>query len=165
MSQLSLSIHYLDLQTCSKCPYTLFMVKCNDSWVDWWGCIVTGKVCRGPVSVLGRARSRTLRNVYGVGSPTVGPTSSSVRRHIYVPSHKMKSHFTLRYLMNLFWHVLVYWRYRFIGKLYRWGCVNKCPLYWPYIRTIDQCLSEKYTIHVYSWKRLRRHYQVIPVTE
>ena len=38
-------------------------------------------------SVLGRARLRTLRNVYGVGSPTVGPTSSSVRLHIYVPSH------------------------------------------------------------------------------
>ena len=30
---------------------------------------------------------KTLRNVYGVGSPTVGPTSSSVRLHIYVPSH------------------------------------------------------------------------------
>ena len=29
----------------------------------------------------------TLRNVYGVGSPTVGSTSSSVRLHIYVPSH------------------------------------------------------------------------------
>ena len=36
----------------------------------------------GPVSVLGWARLRTLRNVYGVGSPTVGPTSS-VRLHIY----------------------------------------------------------------------------------
>ena len=34
-------------------------------------------------SLLGRARLRTLRNVYGVGSPTVGPTSSSVRLHIY----------------------------------------------------------------------------------
>ena len=41
----------------------------------------------GPVSVFGRARKRTLRNVYDVWSPTVGPTSSSVRLHIYVPSH------------------------------------------------------------------------------
>ena len=41
----------------------------------------------GPVSVLGRARSKTLRNVFGVESPTVGPTSSSVRLYIYVPSH------------------------------------------------------------------------------
>ena len=39
------------------------------------------------MSVLGRSRQRTLRNVFGVGSPTVGPTSSSVRLHIYVPSH------------------------------------------------------------------------------
>ena len=29
---------------------------------------------------------RTLHNVYGIGSPTVGPTSS-FRLHIYVPSH------------------------------------------------------------------------------
>ena len=28
-----------------------------------------------------------IRFVYGVGSPTVGPTSSSVRLHVYVPSH------------------------------------------------------------------------------
>ena len=41
----------------------------------------------GPVSVLGRARKKTLRNVYGVGSPSIGPTSSSSRLHIYVPSH------------------------------------------------------------------------------
>ena len=40
-----------------------------------------------PVSVLGRARKRTLLNVYGVGSPTVGSISSSIRLHIYVPSH------------------------------------------------------------------------------
>ena len=40
----------------------------------------------GPVSVLGRARYRTIRNVYGVWSPTVGPISS-FRLHIYVPSH------------------------------------------------------------------------------
>ena len=39
------------------------------------------------MSMLGRARLRTLRNVYGVGSPTVGSTSSSIRLHIYVPSH------------------------------------------------------------------------------
>ena len=38
----------------------------------------------GPVSVLGRARYITLRNV--VGSPTVGSTSS-IRLYIYVPSH------------------------------------------------------------------------------
>ena len=31
---------------------------------------------------VGRARYKTLRNVYGVGSPTVGSTSSSVRMHI-----------------------------------------------------------------------------------
>ena len=30
---------------------------------------------------------RTLWNAYGVGSQTVSPTSSSVRLHIYVPSH------------------------------------------------------------------------------
>ena len=41
----------------------------------------------GPVSVLGRVRVRTLRNFYGVKSPIVGPTSFSVRLHIYVPSH------------------------------------------------------------------------------
>ena len=35
------------------------------------------------MSVLGRARWRTLRNAYGVGSPTVG-TTSSVRLHICV---------------------------------------------------------------------------------
>ena len=35
----------------------------------------------GPVSVLGRASLRTLRNVYGIGSPTVGSTSS-IRLHI-----------------------------------------------------------------------------------
>ena len=40
-----------------------------------------------PVSLLGRVRLRTLRNFYGVGSPTVGQTSSSVRLYIYVPSH------------------------------------------------------------------------------
>ena len=33
------------------------------------------------MSVLGRARKRTLRNVYGVGSPTVGQ-NCSVRLHI-----------------------------------------------------------------------------------
>ena len=36
------------------------------------------------MSVLGRALYRNLRNVYGVGSPTVGTTSSSVRLHIYM---------------------------------------------------------------------------------
>ena len=36
------------------------------------------------IFVLGRVLSRTLRNVYGVGSPTVGPTSS-VHLNIYVP--------------------------------------------------------------------------------
>ena len=41
------------------------------------------------MSVFGRARLRTLRNVYIVGSPTVGPTSSSVRLRIYVPSHNI----------------------------------------------------------------------------
>ena len=30
---------------------------------------------------------KNLRNVYGVGSSTVGTTSSSVRLHTYVPSH------------------------------------------------------------------------------
>ena len=43
----------------------------------------------GPVSVLGRARERTLRNVYGVFSPTVGSTfllqsdCTAMCRHIY----------------------------------------------------------------------------------
>ena len=51
-----------------------------------------GAVCRNhrnvsPVSALERARERTLQNVYGVGSPTLGPTTSSFRLHIYVPSH------------------------------------------------------------------------------
>ena len=32
---------------------------------------------------------------YGVGSPTVGPTSSSVRLHIYVPSHEISFIVTL----------------------------------------------------------------------
>ena len=35
------------------------------------------------MSVPGRARKRTLRNVYGVESPTVGSTSFSMRLHIY----------------------------------------------------------------------------------
>ena len=39
------------------------------------------------VSVLGRARKRTVQNVNGVGSPSVGQTTSLVRMHIYVPSH------------------------------------------------------------------------------
>ena len=40
-------------------------------------------------AVLGRnfEVDNQLRNVYGVGSPTVGTTSSSVRLHIYVPLH------------------------------------------------------------------------------
>ena len=38
----------------------------------------------GPVSVLGRARLRTLQNVYGVGSPTVGTTFLfSSPEHLY----------------------------------------------------------------------------------
>ena len=58
---------------------------------------LNGAVCRnhhikkvGPVSVLGQARKGTLRNVYGVGSPTVGPTvSSSVRLHMYRVFHNI----------------------------------------------------------------------------
>ena len=37
-----------------------------------------------------RCLERHVKKPYemsGVGSPTVGPTSSSVRLHIYVPSH------------------------------------------------------------------------------
>ena len=54
-----------------------------------WAVSRNNRIRLAPVSVLGRACSRTLRNVYAVWSPTVGPTSSSVRLHIYVPSHIM----------------------------------------------------------------------------
>ena len=41
---------------------------------------------------------RTLRNVYGVGSPTIGPISSSVRLHIYV-------HAAVTYITEISLHV------------------------------------------------------------
>ena len=63
-------------------PYPQRVVK-----GDWNGVVYRNNHKKGdPVSMLRHARERTLRNVYGVGSPTVGPTSS-VRLHIYVSSH------------------------------------------------------------------------------
>ena len=53
---------------------------------DWNGAVSRNNRKKdGPVSVLGRARLRTLHYVYGVGSQTVGSTSSSVRLQVYVP--------------------------------------------------------------------------------
>ena len=64
------------------------------------------------MSVLERARLRTLRNVYGVGSPTVGPTFSvRLRLHIYVPSHITEISFefgfigVLRHMQRYFSHI------------------------------------------------------------
>ena len=42
----------------------------------------------GPLLVLGRARVRTLRNVYGAEAPIVGQTSSIARLRFYVPTQK-----------------------------------------------------------------------------
>ena len=39
-------------------------------------------------------------NVYGVGSPTVGPTSSSVRLHIFVPSSTYMTEISLIVTLN-----------------------------------------------------------------
>ena len=54
------------------------IVKGNWNGAVSWNDCKTG----GPMSVLGQARWRTLWNVYGVGSRTVGSTSSSVRLHV-----------------------------------------------------------------------------------
>ena len=63
------------------------------------------------MSVLGR---RTIQNVYGVGSPTVGRTSSSVRLHIYVTSHYI-TEISLHVMLSSQSHsldvVMVFWNW------------------------------------------------------
>ena len=82
------------------------------------------------MSVLGRANLRTLRNVYGAGSPTVqshvGTTSSSVRLHICAVIYMTE--ISLHVMLNSNTHTdnLLYTKRPFSGpKTYRKEAIKR----------------------------------------
>ena len=60
----------------------------------------------GPVLVLGRARIRSLRNVYGVGSPTAGSVPVDFLRPKFRVAHT--KHDVISILMNEYTYINMY---------------------------------------------------------